>query len=426
MILLKNANMIRRDNELAAVDLLLNGDRIEAMAPSMEADPAWDVLDCSGMLVTPGFIDPHVHLREPGYTRKETIATGARAAVRGGYTTVFAMPNVDPCPDTAERMADMVKRAQAAPLDIRFFAPLSVGEQGIELTDFKALKEAGAIGLSDDGKGLQSNRQMARAMELAAANDLVISAHCEDESILNGGYIHAGSYARRNGHRGILRACEDIQAGRDILLAGEYGTRYHICHISSHRTVDLLQLGQAWGHSVSGEVSPHHLLLTEDQLEEDGKFKMNPPLREEIDRQRLIRGLREGTIKVIATDHAPHTAEEKNQGLARSAFGITGLETAFPLLYTYLVKPGHLTLETLVRAMTSGPAEVFGLPGGILETGAPADLTLIRLDAESVIDASAHESLGRNTPFDGWRVQSAVDTVIKDGAVILRRGELLV
>ena len=421
MILLKNAKMIRRDNELATVDLLLRGGKIERIG-SIELDENWDVVDCKGRLVTPGFIDPHVHLREPGFTHKETIETGTRAAIKGGYTSIFAMPNVNPCPDTAERMNDMMERKKEIPIDVHFFAPLTMGELGAELTDFKALKAAGAIGVSDDGKGLQNNATMARAMELAAQHDLVISAHCEDESILKAGYIHAGPYADEHGHRGIQRACEDIQAGRDILLAGESGARYHICHMSSHRTVDLLQLGQGWGYRVSGEVTPHHLLLTQDQLEEDGNFKMNPPLREEIDRQRLIAGLREGTIKVIATDHAPHTEQEKSRGLAESPFGITGLETAFPLLYTYLVKPGHLTLETVVEAMTKGPADIFGLSSGRLEEGAPADITLIDLEKQEVIDASKHESLGRNTPFDGWRVDGMIHTVIKGGQLILKDG----
>lgn len=425
MILLKNAKMIRRDNELATVDLLLSGDKIERIASSIEAEKNCDVLDCKGMLVTPGFIDPHVHLREPGFSHKETMVTGTRAAIKGGYTTIFAMPNVNPCPDTAERMKNMEQRAENLAIDVHFFAPLTLGEMGVELTDFQALKAAGAIGLSDDGKGLQSNATMARAMELAAAHDLVISAHCEDESILRGGYIHAGPYAEEHDHKGILRSCEDIQAGRDILLAGESQARYHICHMSSYRTVDLLKLGQSWGYQVSGEVTPHHLLLTQDQLKEDGNFKMNPPLREEIDRQRLITGLKEGIIKVIATDHAPHTEEEKSHGLAQSPFGITGLETAFPLLYTYLVKPGHLSLETVVDAMTKGPADIFGLSSGRLEEGAPADITLIDLNRKGIIDASQHESMGRNTPFDGWQVDGAIDTVIKKGQLILKKGCLI-
>lgn len=425
MILLTNAKMIRRDNELISADLLLQSGKISRIASQIGPEAGWNVIDCNGMLVTPGFIDPHVHLREPGFTDKETIRTGSRAAVKGGYTTVFAMPNVSPCPDTPQRMADMVLRAQDAPLDVRFYAPLSAGEKGEELTDFRELKETGAVALSDDGKGLQHNGLMRQAMQLARAQDLVIAAHCEDESLLNGGYIHDGLYARQHKHRGISRSVEDVQAARDLLLAHETGARYHICHMSTHRVVDLLELAQSWGARVSGEVSPHHLLLTDSDLREDGRYKMNPPLREEIDRLRLIEGLNTGVIQVIATDHAPHTSEEKSRGLAGSPFGITGLETAFPLLYTYLVKPGYITLQTLVDAMTKGPRQVFGLEAGELAEGAPADLTLTDLRDEYVIHAADHESKGRNTPFDGWRVKSRVDTVIKSGRIILQGGTIL-
>ena len=425
MILLTNAKMIRRDNELISADLLLQSGKISRIASQIGPEAGWNVIDCNGMLVTPGFIDPHVHLREPGFTDKETIRTGSRAAVKGGYTTVFAMPNVSPCPDTPQRMADMVLRAQDAPLDVRFYAPLSAGEKGEELTDFRELKETGAVALSDDGKGLQHNGLMRQAMQLARAQDLVIAAHCEDGSLLNGGYIHDGLYARQHKHRGISRSVEDVQAARDLLLAHETGARYHICHMSTHRGVDLLELAQSWGARVSGEVSPHHLLLTDSDLREDGRYKMNPPLREEIDRLRLIEGLNTGVIQVIATDHAPHTSEEKSRGLAGSPFGITGLETAFPLLYTYLVKPGYITLQTLVDAMTKGPRQVFGLEAGELAEGAPADLTLTDLRDEYVIHAADHESKGRNTPFDGWRVKSRVDTVIKSGRIILQGGTIL-
>lgn len=425
MILLTNAKMIRRDNELISADLFLQSGKISRIASQIGPEAGWNVIDCNGMLVTPGFIDPHVHLREPGFTDKETIRTGSRAAVKGGYTTVFAMPNVSPCPDTPQRMADMVLRAQDAPLDVRFYAPLSAGEKGEELTDFRELKETGAVALSDDGKGLQHNGLMRQAMQLARAQDLVIAAHCEDESLLNGGYIHDGLYARQHKHRGISRSVEDVQAARDLLLAHETGARYHICHMSTHRGVDLLELAQSWGARVSGEVSPHHLLLTDSDLREDGRYKMNPPLREEVDRLRLIEGLNTGVIQVIATDHAPHTSEEKSRGLAGSPFGITGLETAFPLLYTYLVKPGYITLQTLVDAMTKGPRQVFGLEAGELAEGAPADLTLTDLRAEYVIHAADHESKGRNTPFDGWRVKSRVDTVIKSGRIILQGGTIL-
>lgn len=422
MILLRNTRIISSGNDLIPMEVLIRDGAIAAIEPVITAEDSWQVIDCEGMLLAPGFIDPHVHLREPGFTDKETIVTGTRAAIKGGYTTIFAMPNVSPCPDTPERMADMVGRAAAMPVDVRFYAPITLGEQGRELTDIPALKAAGAVALSDDGKGVQHNAMMLEAMELAKAADLVISAHCEDESLLDGGYIHAGTYAAAHGHKGIRRAVEDVQVARDLLLAAETGARYHICHMSTHRGVDLLELAQKWGARATGEVSPHHLLLTEDDLTEDARFKMNPPLRGQIDRQRLIEGLRQGIIRVIATDHAPHTAAEKSRGLAAAPFGITGLETSFPLLYTYLVQPGHLTLETVIKAMTQGPAEVFDLATGTLAPGQPADLVLIDLDAAGTIDATRHESKGKNTPFDGWSVRSRVDTVIKAGRIIMAGG----
>ncbi len=424
MILLKNGQKIKQGNVLEPVDLLISQGKIVKISEHIDAQTDWQVLELSGKLVTPGFIDPHVHLREPGFTDKETIRTGARAAIRGGYTTIFAMPNVNPCPDQPEILESLSEKArQDAAIEIGFFAPLSIGEKGRELSDFKALKQAGAIGLSDDGKGLQSNGMMNEAMKLAKEADLVISAHCEDESVLYGGYIHQGAYSEKHGHKGIMRAAEDIQASRDILLAGETGAKYHICHMSTFRVVDLLELGQKWGYKVSGEVSPHHLLLTEEDLREDGRLKMNPPLRERKDQERLIQGLGEGVIKVIATDHAPHTDEEKSRGLAGSPFGITGLETSFPLLYTYLIKPGKLTLEVVVNAMTKGPAEVFSLSRGTLSEGAVADLTVIDLKKDYIIDAASHESKGHNTPFDGWRVFGKIDTVIRGGKLLLANGE---
>lgn len=424
MILLKNGQIIKAGNSLQPADLLINGKQIAKIAEHIEAHAEWQVLDLGGKLVTAGFIDPHVHLREPGFTDKETIKTGTKAAIKGGYTTIFAMPNVDPSPDTPAGIHDLLERsAKDSPIDIGFFAPITLGEKGIELTDIQDLKEAGAIALSDDGKGVQSNDMMFEAMKLAKATDLVISAHCEDESVLYGGYIHDGSYSQKHGHKGIMRSAEDIQAGRDILLAGETGAKYHICHMSSYRTVDLLELGQRWGYAVSGEVTPHHLLLTDEDLREDGRFKMNPPLRAKKDQDRLIQGLRDGIIKVIATDHAPHTEIEKSRGLAGSPFGITGLETAFPLLYTYLVKPGKITLETVISAMTKGPAEVFSLARGNLQEGALADITVIDLTADYTIDSARHESKGKNTPFDQWRVFGKITTVIKAGRILLQDGE---
>lgn len=426
MILLKNGRLIQEGNTLMDRDILIGNGRVLTIEEAISPQEGTEVIDLKGQLVTAGFIDPHVHLREPGFTEKETIETGARAAVKGGYTTIFAMPNVTPAPDTPEKVRDLAARAERdAAIRIGWIVPITFGERGGELTDFKALKEAGAVAVSDDGKGVQSNAMMAEAMRSARENDLVLCAHCEDESILAGGYIHAGDYSLKHGHKGISRAVEDVQVARDILLAGEAGARYHICHMSTHRGVDLLKLGQDWGYRVTGEVTPHHLLLSDADLREDGRFKMNPPLRALKDRDRLIQGLKDGVIRVIATDHAPHTREEKSQGLAGSPFGITGLETAFPLLYTYLVKPGLVTLETVVNAMTRGPAEIFSLEGGVLEEGARADITVTDLKSDYVIDAEQHESKGRNTPFDGWRVFGRTELVIKDGNVIYQDGRFV-
>ena len=425
MILLKNGRLIHESNRFQSRDLLIDEGHILRIEETIIPEDGMEVIDLKGQFVTAGFIDPHVHLREPGFTEKETIRTGTRAAIKGGYTTIFAMPNVQPTPDTAEGIRDLSDRAaRDSEITVGWIAPITYGELGRELTDFKALKTAGAVAVSDDGKGVQSNDRMKEAMKSAEENDLVLCAHCEDESILYGGYIHEGDYCLAHGHKGISRAVEDIQISRDILLAGETGARYHICHMSTHRGVDLLKLGQEWGYSVSGEVTPHHLILHDEMIGEDGKWKMNPPLRAVRDRDRLIEGLNEGVIRVIATDHAPHTREEKSRGLEGSPFGITGLETAFPLLYTYLVKPGLVSLKTIIDAMTVGPADVFSLQTGRLAQGASADITVIDLDEEYVIDAESHESKGRNTPFDGWKVFGKTRLVMKDGKVILRDCQL--
>lgn len=426
MILLKNGRIIQEGNTLLARDILLGNDEILKIEETIHPREGTEVIDLEGQLVTAGFIDVHVHLREPGFTEKETIRTGARAATKGGYTTVFAMPNVNPTPDTPERVRDLITRAKKdSEIQIGFIAPITYGEKGQQLTDFKALKEAGAVAVSDDGKGVQSNAVMAEAMRRARDNDLVLTAHCEDESLLDGGYIHAGDYSREHGHRGISRAVEDVQVARDLILAGEIGARYHICHMSTQRGVDLLKLAKDWGYRVSGEVTPHHLLLTDEDLLEDGRYKMNPPLRSKKDRERLVQGLKDGIIQVIATDHAPHTEEEKSRGLEGSPFGITGLETAFPLLYTYLVKPGLVTLETVINAMTKGPAEIFSLEGGSLKEGAPADITVTDLQEDYLIDAGVHESKGKNTPFEGRRVFGRINLVLKDGRVIYQNGEFV-
>ena len=378
-------------------DLAVEGSRI---VPAGERRPDDRTVDLTGLVVVPGLVDVHVHLREPGFPQKETVATGTAAAARGGYTTVCSMPNLNPAPDTPEtleRQMEIIRRDAA--VRVKPYGTITMGQRGCgELVDFGALAPW-VVGFSDDGRGVQS----AEAMRRAAAVGKPIVAHCEADDLLRGGYIHDGVYCRERGHRGICSESEWRQVERDIKLAAETGCQYHVCHVSTKESVELIRRAKAAGLKVSGETAPHYLLLCDEDLQEDGRFKMNPPLRGREDREALRQAVADGTIEVIATDHAPHTAEQKSRGLAGSAMGIVGLECAFPLLYTYLVKPGLLTLEQLVERMSMAPRRIFGLGGG-LQAGEPADLTVFDLDAEYEIDPETFLSKGRATPFAGWRV----------------------
>jgi len=426
-MIIKNARRIRHENTLEDCEILIEGNKIKEIARTIDVCPGEMVLDARGMLVTPGFIDVHVHLREPGFEYKETIRTGARAGVAGGYTTLFAMPNTMPSPDNAETLRMLRKKAaKDALIRCEFYSTITKGEKGMELVDFRAQKEAGAIGFSDDGKGVQDAGQMYKAMLGVKEVDAVIAAHCEDESMLFGGYINDGEYAKAHNHSGIHPLTEELQIIRDAAISEDTGCRYHICHMSTEKGVRTLERAKRDGVRISGEVTPHHLLLSEDDLEENGNFKMNPPLRLRKDQQALVKGLEEGVIDIIATDHAPHSEEEKSGGLRYSAFGIVGLETSFSLLYTELVLKGKVSLKRLVDAMTVGPMKLFGLPYGSLEEGKIADLTLIDLKKEWVIDRENFQSKGKNTPFHGYRVQAKVDTVIYGGQVVLRNGEIVI
>lgn len=413
-------------NELKNLEVIFRNGYIEAVGDCLQTPAGYEVVDAKGQLLVPAFIDVHVHLREPGLTHKETIKTGARAALKGGYGTIFAMPNVLPMPDEVATLTPLLEKAETdAPIRVGFYGTLSKAEKGEELVDFGTLKAAGAVGFTDDGRGLQSAGLMAQAMEASKQQGFVIAAHCEENSLIGGGYIHKGEYAKAHGHVGIPASCEDVQVARDLLLAQEIGASYHICHMSSGRGVDLLELAQGWGAKVTGEVTPHHLILCDEDLKEDGNFKMNPPLRSRQDRDRLVRGLREGTIGVIATDHAPHSPQEKSKGLAKSPFGIIGTEDAFGLLYTKLVKAGLVDLETIVKALTQGPADVFSLAQGRLEKGAPADISLVDLEKSYVIDPEDFESLSRNTPFAGVRVYGRASHVWSKGKKVLEGGRIL-
>ena len=355
----------------------------------------------------------HVHLREPGFSEKETIATGTAAAAHGGYTTVCPMPNLNPAPDSPEHLeAELALIRRDAVVRVLPYGSITRGQKGRgELVDFGALAGE-VVGFSDDGRGVQGEELMAEAMRRAAAVGKPIVAHCEVDELLKGGYIHDGVYCREHGHKGICSESEWRQVERDIKLAAETGCQYHVCHVSTKESVELIRRAKAAGLKVSGETAPHYLLLCDEDLQEDGRFKMNPPLRSREDRAALIAGVADGTIEVIATDHAPHTAEEKSRGLAGSAMGIVGLECAFPLMYKYMVLPGTLTLEKLVALMSDNPRRIFGLGGG-LNVGGEADFTVLALGAQYEIDPAAFLSKGRATPFAGWPVQGrAVLTVV--------------
>lgn len=421
-----HAVRIREKNETEPCEIRIHEGRILEIGEKLSEKKGEEVYDARGMLVTPGFVDIHVHLREPGGEKKETIRTGSRAAALGGYTTIVAMPNTDPVPDTPEKLKAFHRKAETDSLiRVKSYGAITEGEKGMELVDFTAMDKEGVLGFSDDGKGVQSTGLMYQAMRRIKELDGIITAHCEEDSMLFGGYIHQGDYAIEHEHRGIHSLTEDLQILRDLALSEATGCRYHICHMSTSGGVRALERAQRDGAPVTGEVTPHHLLLTENHLREDGNFKMNPPLRSERDREALVRGLREGVIGAIATDHAPHTREDKEKGLEGSAFGIVGLETSFALLYTHLVEKGHLTLERLVEAMTEGPSEIMGLPYGRLEEGASADLTFIDLERDWVIRSETFASKGKNTPFENWEVRGKVETVMLEGIPIVEGGKII-
>lgn len=363
------------------------------------------------VFVIPGLVDVHVHLREPGFSYKETIKTGTAAAAAGGYTAVCSMPNLAPVPDTYENLKvqlDVIRRDAA--IQVLPFGSITRGELGETLSDMEAMAPYVA-GFSDDGKGVQSEKMMLEAMKLAKSLGKVISAHCEDNSLLHGGYIHAGRYAARHGHKGISAESEWGPIARDLDLAAKTGCAYHVCHVSTAKSVDLIRQAKKSGVDVTCETGPHYLLLCDEDLQEDGRFKMNPPLRSPEDRDALVEGLQDGTVDMVATDHAPHSAEEKSRGLAGSLMGVVGLECAFPVLYTGLVETGKLSLEALVERMSLAPARRFGIDNQDC-------YAIFDLNAQEIIDPERFQSMGRATPFAGWNVHAAhVGTIY--------RGELL-
>ena len=361
--------------------------------------------------VFPGFCDVHVHLREPGFSYKETIRTGTLAAARGGYTDVCAMPNLSPVPDSPSHLAEQMAIIERdAAVRVHPYGAITVAEKGEQLADLEGMA-AGVVAFSDDGEGVQSEEMMREAMRRAKALGKVIAAHCEENSLLNGGYIHDGVYAKAHGHKGICSESEWRPIERDIRLAKETGCAYHVCHISCKESVALIRQAKREGVDVTCETGPHYLLLDENDLREDGRFKMNPPLRGRADREALLEGLIDGTIDMIATDHAPHSAEEKAKGLAGSAFGIVGLETAFPALYTELVKTGVITLEKLIGLLAVNPRKRFGIPCG-------NGYTVWNLNEQFIVDPAEFLSMGRATPFEGMTFYGRCCLTATDGRIV--------
>lgn len=394
-------------------DIAIEGDKIISVVPAASAASS------KALYALPGFTDVHVHLREPGFSYKETIATGTRAAARGGYARVCAMPNLSPAPDSAAHLRaqlDIIERD--AVIDVVPYGTITVGEAGEALSDMEALAPH-VCAFSDDGRGVQDDDVMRAAMQKAKSLGKLIAAHCEDNKLLRGGCVHDGAFAKAHGLPGICSKSEWGQIARDLDLVRQTGCAYHVCHISTKESVDLIRQAKKEGLDVTCETAPHYLLLTEDDLRDEGRFKMNPPVRTRADREALLQGLMDGTIDMIATDHAPHAAEEKAKGLRGSAMGIVGLETAFALLYTYLVRmTGLISLERLVDLMSLAPARRFGLPAEGLRPGADANLALWDLDAKYEIDPNDFLSKGRATPFEGWRVcGQCVETLYKGNAV---------
>lgn len=400
-------------------DILVRDGLIADISETLRPAAGVPVFDLHPYFLFPGLVDVHVHLREPGFFYKETIRTGTLAAAHGGFTAVCAMPNLDPVPDSAAHLAvqrEIIDRTAA--VHVYPYGAITVGEQGEVLSDMEALAPDVAA-FSDDGRGVQRGELMRAAMEKAKSLGKCIAAHCEVNELLRGGYIHAGRYAAAHGHAGICSESEWKQIERDLALAEETGCAYHVCHISTAESVALIRAAKAQGVDVTCETAPHYLVLCEDDLQEDGRFKMNPPLRSREDRAALLEGLRDGTIDMIATDHAPHAAEEKAKGLSGSAMGVVGLETAFPVLYTELVRPGVISLERLLQLMHEAPARRFGI-GTELAVGQPADLTVFDLDRQYCVDPETFLSKGRATPFAGRAVFGACMLTMVGGEIVWR------
>ena len=386
-------------------------DRLGVSVSSILSRDGLTALNSSKYAVFPGFCDVHVHFREPGFSYKETIISGCKASARGGYTAVCTMPNLNPVPDSVENLQLQLQLIEdGACIHVYPYGAITVGEKGETMADLAGIAPHVA-GFSDDGRGVQSDDMMRQAMEKAKALGKMIVAHCEVNELLRGGYIHDGEYAKAHGHRGICSESEWAQIDRDLKLVEEIGCAYHVCHISTKESVEIIRQAKARGVDVTCETGPHYLVMDESMLQEEGRFKMNPPLRSKEDREALVQGIMDGTIDMIATDHAPHSAEEKGKGLEKSAFGVVGIETAFPICYTYLVKTGIITMEKLMDLLVWNPRERFGLPLG-------DDFSIWDLEHTYEIDPNQFLSMGKATPFAGWMVQGKCLLTICDGNVV--------
>ena len=414
--LLKNA-VVMMDGTMTKGDVFVRGGRVVSVGAAVSA-PSAQVFDFSNnVVVLPGFVDVHVHLREPGFSYKETMETGTASAARGGYTTVCAMPNLNPVPDSLDNLKVQLSRiAEGASIDVLPYGAITVGEKGEVLADMEGMAKYVAA-FSDDGRGVQSEDMMREAMMKAKELGKIIAAHCEDNDLLFGGYIHDGVYAKAHGHRGICSESEWGQIKRDLKLVEEIGCAYHVCHISTKESVQLIREAKARGVNVTCETAPHYLILTDEDLQDDARFKMNPPLRSKEDRAALIEGIVDGTIDMIATDHAPHSAEEKSRGLEKSAMGVVGLETAFAAMYTHLVKTGIITMERLVELMHTAPCRRFGI-GSKLQEGGIANFTVFDLEKSYIVDPSEFKTMGRATPFTGMELFGRCLLTMKDGAIV--------
>ena len=416
---LLRGGLVYQRGAFTAADVTVRKGLVEEVSKRILPRPGDRVLDVDNCYLSPGFVDVHVHLREPGFVYKETIETGTQAAARGGFAAVCAMPNLVPAPDGMKNLKvelDAIKKKAVIPVFPYGCITMDQRGRGM-LADFGALAPH-VCGFSDDGRGVQEEELMTQAMLAIRKTGKVLAAHCEDESLLHGGYIHDGPYARLHGHAGICSESETAQVKRDLRLAAETGCPYHVCHVSAKETVDAIRSAKRAGVNVTCETAPHYLLLTDMDLKESGRFKMNPPIREEADRDALIEGVLDGTIDMIATDHAPHTVEEKSKGLEGSLMGVVGLECAFRVLYDRLVRQQKiLTLEKLVSLMSLNPRKRFRIEGG-LEPGKRADITVIDPGAAGVIDPREFYSMGHATPFEGWETTGDVVMTMTGGSVV--------